>query len=236
MGTPCLCFENLSSTGPPTRSDGEFMSKAKRLGAVMQFDSQRDINGRDLVPVVVSSPGGRHLVSVLASAGSKTAAWYTEQLTRIIKGDYSVTDQETNTSTTGRALSSAGAASLLTTAANAPSKYIFMVCSDHAAAEQSALRQLEITLAVLPCGDPAHAIHNTAKYLCKPFEQVIKDCHDAVVLFRMHSALKEKLRTELGSTEGASNAFTCLVLDVDTRFLSHFLMINSARPRRSRTS
>jgi len=210
-----------------TRSDGEFMSKAKRLGAVMQFDSQRDINGRDLVPVVVSSPGGRHLVSVLASAGSKTAAWYTEQLTRIIKGDYSVTDQETNTSTTGRALSSAGAASLLTTAANAPSKYIFMVCSDHAAAEQSALRQLEITLAVLPCGDPAHAIHNTAKYLCKPFEQVIKDCHDAVVLFRMHSALKEKLRTELGSTEGASNAFTCLVLDVDTRFLSHFLMINS---------
>jgi len=214
-------------TAEATRADGPFLSKGKVSGCVMSFDGQRDINSRDLVPTMVTSSGGRHLAAVLQGTGSKTAAWYVEKLSPIILGDYDVAAQETNTSSSGRAQSADGAASLLTSAANAASKYIFMACSDHASAEQSALHQLQAKFGVIACGDPAHAVHNTAKYLTEPFKDRIKDCHELVVLFRQHSALKEMLRKEARAVAQRGNAFTCLVIDVETRFLSSFYMIDS---------
>ncbi len=50
----------------------------------------------------------------------------------LLKGDYGVNSQELNVSNTGRALSSSGAAERFNYIANAPSKYIFVICSDHA--------------------------------------------------------------------------------------------------------
>jgi hypothetical protein len=198
------------------------------FGGVLAFDSARDNNSRSLMPVMLCGSNQKLLVAIPRPDGPKHAGWIARVLGTILDCTYDVGAQELASSSTGRALSAGNAASILNEIANFVGPYVWMVCSDHASPEIKAMKNLQVSHAVLACGDPSHAAHNLAKYLITPFQGFIDLVNDVANFFRNHGEAKTWLQTKLKEQEGGkANAFTIMQNNVETRFLSVFYMLQS---------
>jgi hypothetical protein len=217
---------------PSSDDDGEIQTDLQKalqdFGGVLAFDSARDNNSRSLMPVMLCGSNQKLLVAIPRPDGPKHAGWIARVLGTILDCTYDVGAQELASSSTGRALSAGNAASILNEIANFVGPYVWMVCSDHASPEIKAMKNLQVSHAVLACGDPSHAAHNLAKYLITPFQGFIDLVNDVANFFRNHGEAKTWLQTKLKEQEGGkANAFTIMQNNVETRFLSVFYMLQS---------
>jgi len=211
-------------------SSSRDFSAAMQYGVGLAMDSARDVNSRCVMPILAMTWVGAILVAMTRPDGrSKNAQWMVESLRPLLNGTYAVSTQETASSSTGRRLSSATACEQLTMVANHFSKRVFFLSGDHASAEVAAMAKLQELEAVLPTGDPSHAIHNTGKHLVRPFSAFLTSIHNVANFFRNHTGPKELLRGKalLNNAETRSRTYTTLRNDVETRFLSSYVMVLS---------
>jgi hypothetical protein len=222
------------STSQEVMSAGHrFVESAKDSGVVLMFDSARDVNSLSIMPVMASTPAGKVLLGMpRPDSQAKTGEWIHSALVPFVEGSYDVATQERARSNTGRTLSAARAAGHLNGIANSCAPRVWMVATDHASAELKGMALLQESHGVIPCGDPSHAAHNTAKYLMKQFETELAEIAQVNYFFRNHVEPKNMLRamaeSEKGKGKGANaNAFTTLRNNVETRFLSSYYMLLS---------
>ena len=195
---------------------------AGKYGFGLKLDSARDANSRSVMPILLDSTAGLVLVAMPRPDGqSKTGAWIAGEVIKVLDKCVDVAEQETARSSTARPLAATASAQQINKLANAFGNRVFFCSSDHASAELAAMASVQRTHAVLPSGDPSHALHNCGKALVKPFSDFVKKVHDTATFFRAHSLPKEWLRA---ACEDHDLSFGTLINNIETRFLSIFIM------------
>lgn len=228
LGSHASSSTSSANSNAPNASP--FWRAMSTTGVVLAMDSATDVNGHSVTPLLGMTSKAKVLIGMPHLVGSKTGAAIAAMVGPVLDGSYDVREQEERASQTKSSASVAG--EILNEVANKVGPFVFMISTDHASPEQSALARLQASHAVLPCGDPSHAAHNTANYLCKPFHEEIKAIEEVVSFFRAHRIAKGKLRAaaiavDANRGEARAISMTTLKNNIQTRFLSVFHMLLS---------